>query len=144
VNDLPRPGDLLALDPAECVERLSRASWIRIAFVNAGGPTILPVNHVVFEDAVFFRTAPGSKLGLAAQADRVAIEADGGDSATRIGWSVVAHGRASIVHDRALVERLMALPFEPWALPEDAVFWIRIDIDTITGRTIVPKHGRPV
>jgi uncharacterized protein len=143
VNDRPRPGDLLALEPEECVERLSRAPWMRIAFVMNETPTILPVNHVVFEDAVYFRTAPGSKLGRAAQVDRVAIEADGGDPATRIGWSVVAHGTASIVHDRELEERLMALPFEPWALPEDAVFWIRIDIDTITGRTIVPKHGLP-
>jgi uncharacterized protein len=142
VNDRPRPGDLIALDPQDCVERLSRAPWMRIAFVTGDGPTILPVNHVVFEDAVYFRTAPGSKLGSAARAGRVAIEVDGGDTATRIGWSVVAHGTAAIVHDPELVERLLALPFEPWALPEDRVFWIRVDIDAISGRAIVPKHGR--
>jgi len=137
----PRPGDLEAIDRSECVELLRQAPYVRIAFVTGTGPTVLPVNHVLFEDAIYFRTAPGSKLGMAAADAAVAIEADGGDDeTTRIGWSVVAHGRASIVTDELVLERLLALPFEPWALPDDRSFWVRVDVDDISGRTIV-RHA---
>jgi uncharacterized protein len=134
---LPRPGDLVALDPAECVELLEQAPWVRIGFVVDGLPTVLPVNHLFHDDAIFFRTAPGSKLGTAAATGPVAIEADGGDTSTRIGWSVVAHGHARIVTDPALEEQLFALPFEPWALPDDKGFWVRVDVRSISGRRIV-------
>jgi uncharacterized protein len=133
----PRPGDLVTIDAERCVELLHRAPWIRLAFVTDDGPTILPVNHVIHGESIYFRTAPGSKLGTAAASGRIALEADGGDTATRMGWSVVAHGHASIVTDNTVVEQLMALPFEPWALPEDKVFWVRIDVDSIDGREIV-------
>lgn len=134
----PQPGDLMPIPAERCVELLHRAPWVRIGFVTDEGPTILPVNHVIHGDAIYFRTAPGSKLGMAAKSGRIALEADGGDATTRIGWSVVAHGHASIVTDQQVVEQLMALPFEPWALPENKVFWIRVDVDSIDGREIVP------
>lgn len=137
---LPKPGDLAAIDATDCVALLHAAPWIRVGFDPGDGPVVLPVNHVLHDDAVFFRTSPGSKLGSAARSQRVAIEADGGEESTRIAWSVMAQGTASIVQDPELVEALMALPFEPWALPEDKVFWVRIDIDTISGRRIV-RHG---
>lgn len=141
MNDHPRPGTLLELDREECMRRLDRAPWARIAFTTDSGPRILPINHLVLDDAVYLRTSPGSKLGSAVRGVTVAVEVDGGDEASQLGWSVVARGRSSIVHDEALIERLMLQPFEPWTLPESKAFWVQVEIDELSGRTIVPKRG---
>jgi uncharacterized protein len=141
VNDHPRPGGMLELDREECVQRLNDAPWARIAFTTDSGPRILPINHLVMDDTVFFRTSPGSKLASAVRGAPVALEVDGVDAASRLGWSVVAYGRSSIVHDEGLIEKLMLQPFEPWTLPEDKAFWVKVEVDDITGRTIVPKRA---
>ncbi len=110
---------------------------MRIGFVVDGEPTVLPVNALLHEDAIYFRTASGSKLGSAAADAVVAIEADGGDTDARIGWSVVARGRASIVTDDELEQALYAEPFEPWAVPDTRQFWVRVEVDTVSGRRIL-------
>jgi uncharacterized protein len=133
----PRPGDLVALDASECIALLEDAPWVRIGFVADGGPTVLPINVVLHDGDIYFRTAVGSKLGSAAGDGKVAIQADGGDLARRVGWSVVVHGSASIVTDPEIEEALFALPFEPWALPDDKPFWICVEVDEISGRRIL-------
>jgi uncharacterized protein len=133
----PRPGDLIALERDACVEHLEQAPYVRIGFVVDGDPMVLPVNHLLYEGAIYFRTAPGSKLGSAAAGHNVVIEADEGDEQRRIGWSVVAKGRASIVLDEAEIEALLAQPFEPWALPDNRSFWIRVDVQDLEGRRII-------
>lgn len=132
----PRPGDLIALDRDASVEHLGAAPYVRVGFVVDGEPMVLPVNHLLHAGAIYFRAAPGSKLGTAAAGNLLVIEADEGDEDRRIGWSVVAKGRASIVTDDAEVEALHAQPFEPWALPAESSFWIRVDVQDIDGRRI--------
>ena len=134
----PAPlGELVPIDPSDCIDLLAEAPYVRIGFVAEGEPTVLPVNAVLHEDAIYFRTSPGSKLGSAAADAVVAVEADGGDAEARIGWSVVAHGHASIVTDAALEEVLFGLPFEPWALPDTREFWVRVEVASVSGRRIV-------
>jgi uncharacterized protein len=140
VEKPPHPGDLAVIDPTECVTLLEAAMFVRIAFIADDHPNILPVNHLVHNGAIYFKTAPGSKLGNAAAGQLIAVEADSGDPQRRIGWSVVAHGRASIVTDPAEIESLMALPFEPWALPDTREFWVRVDVQRIDGRRVI-RHG---
>jgi len=137
MQERPRSGDLVALDPNECVDLLQAAPWVRVAFLVNGEPTILPVNHLVHDGAIYFRTAPGSKLGSAAAGSTVAVEADGGDVESRIGWSVVVHGHAAIVTDDHVEQSLFEQPFEPWAVPGDRTFWVRVDVERISGRRIV-------
>lgn len=137
MKPLPRPGDLVTLETSRCVELLESAPWVRIAFVVDGAPAVLPINILMHDDAIYFRTAPGSKLGTAAASGRVAIEADGGDTDLRTGWSVIAQGEASIVTDPSVEEALLARPFEPWALPDDKAFWVRVHVISISGRQIV-------
>jgi nitroimidazol reductase NimA-like FMN-containing flavoprotein (pyridoxamine 5'-phosphate oxidase superfamily) len=137
VDRPPRPGDLTEIERDECVRLLQEAMFVRVGFIHEDAPDVLPVNHVVHDGAIYFRTAPGSKLGTAAADGPVAIEADDGDAATRVGWSVVAKGHASIVTDEAESEALLALPFEPWALPDTRTFWVRVDVEDIQGRRVV-------
>lgn len=132
----PRPGDLLAIDPDTCVELLQSAAWVRLGFVLDGVPSILPINVLFHGQDLYFRTATGSKLAAAAAAGPVAVQADDGDATKRVGWSVLAHGHASILTDPEVEEALLALPFEPWAIPDDKPFWVRIEVADITGRRI--------
>ena len=133
----PRPGDLTTIDRDECLALLAGAAFVRVGFVTSQGPTVLPVNHLLYGDALYFRTAPGSKLGTAAAGERVAIEADNGHEPSRTGWSVLVHGRASIVNDPQLIEALHAQPFEPWALPADQAFWVHVELERVSGRRII-------
>ena len=132
-----RPGDLMALDPNECTQRLADAPWARIAFVADGLPTVLPVNVLLHREAIYFQTAAGSKLAAAAASGAVAVQVDGGDPDARTGWSVLAQGTASIVTDQDLDEDLWALDFEPWAIPDARHFWIQVEVTSITGREIL-------
>jgi uncharacterized protein len=132
----PRPGDLLAIDADECVRLLESAAWVRLGFVLDGVPSILPINVLLHDQDIFFRTATGSKLAAAAASGPVAVQADDGDPTKRVGWSVLAHGQASILTDPAVEEALHAKPFEPWAIPDDKPFWVRVEVSDITGRRI--------
>jgi uncharacterized protein len=133
----PRPGDLTDLETQEAVAYLEAAPWVRIGFIVEGAPIVLPINVLLHEEAIYFRTSAGSKLGTAASSGRVVIQADGGDESTRIGWSVLVHGEATIVTDPRLEEKLFALPFEPWALPDDRPFWVEVSVRSMSGRRIV-------
>ncbi len=129
-------GDLSPIDRAEALALLASVRVSRIAFVSGGAPDILPVNHVVIDGDVAFRTGAGSKLGAAAAGSEVAVEADQFDALAEAGWSVVVHGPARIVIDEADIERLHALDFEPWALPDTRAFWIRVESREVTGRRL--------
>ncbi len=91
------------LDPEEIpdVEELDAdACWVlmesteigRLAARAGDGVDIFPVNFTVKDQAVFIRSAPGSKLVDIARAPSVAFEIDG--SLPGSYWSVVIHGQA--------------------------------------------------
>lgn len=135
------PGDLEALDVDESRRLLETVPFVRLGFVTAAGPTILPVNHLIVDGDVYFRTHAGSKLATAAAEGAVAVEADGADTEHRLGWSVVGHGHASIVTDEDLIERLMAFDFTPWTCPDQQLFWVRVALEQVSGRRIVGGEG---
>ena len=80
----------------ECLELLQRNHLGRLAFLERVGvvPLITPVNYVLDQDAVVFRTDPGSKLVAAIRGAPVAFEIDGVDEGDRTGWSVIVRGHA--------------------------------------------------
>ena len=119
----------------ECLALLGRSHLGRIAFIEGGRPLVLPVNYVLDDEAVVFRTDSGSKLDAAALGLPVAFEVDGIDPATRTGWSVVIRGQAEYVTSRAGLERLRRLPPVPWA-PGAKAHYVRIRATEVTGRRI--------
>ncbi|GGQ14165.1 helix-turn-helix domain-containing protein [Streptosporangium pseudovulgare] len=145
--DLPpgrgRPGPhpvLEKLEPAECLRLITPGGVGRVAFSGADGPTILPVNYVVHDGAVIFRTASGGPLddtlrtGVRGVEFKVAFEIDRLDEAGREGWSVLVRGGAHHVSDeeRAAVAEV---DVRPWAGGERELF-IRIVPTEISGRRI--------
>jgi uncharacterized protein len=131
---MPEPGfEELAED--QCRRLLAEHHLGRLAIGDFGGPMIFPVNYVVYNDMVVFRTDPGSKLEAAAERELVAFEVDAADEATRTGWSVVVRGTLGEVTDSADLERLRALPLYPWA-PGERARYLRVAPSSLTGRRI--------
>jgi nitroimidazol reductase NimA-like FMN-containing flavoprotein (pyridoxamine 5'-phosphate oxidase superfamily) len=120
----------------ECIELLSRSRLGRCALCTPQGPVIVPVNHVVHDDAVIIRTSPYSRLGLLGGSGRLAYEVDGFDPATRTGWSVVASGPGLRVEAQAEREFLHAFHDpDPWARGVRTLY-LRLRWDDLTGRRI--------
>jgi nitroimidazol reductase NimA-like FMN-containing flavoprotein (pyridoxamine 5'-phosphate oxidase superfamily) len=119
----------------ECFRLLSGQHLGRLALVDDHGPIALPINYVLDQHTVLFRTDEGTKLNVATRGARVAFEVDGVNQATRTGWSVLVRGEAAEVTDQAELTRVRALPLYPWA-PGAKGHYIRILPALLTGRRI--------
>ena len=106
--------------------------------VDGGQPVILPVNFLLADDAVVFRTAAGTKLRRA-HGSPACFEVDDIDTAGRAGWSVLVFGRLEEVtaYDEMEVQRLRDLPLSPWA-SGDRSHWLRLVATRISGRRVGP------
>jgi uncharacterized protein len=132
--------NLVELNEAECSSLLSDNHTGRVAWVSEDRPMLLPVNYVVHDDAIVFRTAPGRKLAEI-PLRHVAFEVDG---ATAEGsWSVLAQGFAREMTTAlgAAADAIRALPV-PVEAPGDRDYWIAITIHELTGRRIESERER--
>jgi nitroimidazol reductase NimA-like FMN-containing flavoprotein (pyridoxamine 5'-phosphate oxidase superfamily) len=100
-----------------------------------GPPTILPVNYVVDDGWIVFRTDAGSKLDAAVTAARISFQVDGVDEFNRTGWSVLVRGRVEEVRDEEQLARLKELPLIPYA-PGAKEHYVRMRPDELSGRQI--------
>ncbi|MHB1137365.1 MAG: pyridoxamine 5'-phosphate oxidase family protein [Microthrixaceae bacterium] len=126
------------LSDDECRLLLSEATVGRLGFVERGGPVILPVNFTMDGRAIVFRTGEGSKLSTAAMQRPVCFEIDQWDPLAHTGWSVLAKGVADEVLDDETLSRLEQLPVRPWSRPDVRSHWVRILVEELTGRRILP------
>ena len=126
---------LEVLPATECWELLAQEQIGRVAVLVDGVPEIYPVNHVVSNQAIVFRTDRGSKLRGLTRSPIVCFEVDGTSPAAHIGWSVMVKGRAVELTAADDVARAAALPLEYWGRGEKS-HWIRIEAEDVTGRRI--------
>jgi nitroimidazol reductase NimA-like FMN-containing flavoprotein (pyridoxamine 5'-phosphate oxidase superfamily) len=123
--------EVLGLD--ECLRLLATRPFGRLAYLDAGAPSIVPVNHLVDGATVALRSLDGGKLGAAIFERPVAFEVDDLKVTERSGWSVVVHGRAEVVSDEDAAGYEAWL--DSWAVGDGArTTWIRIVADEVTGR----------
>ena len=123
------------LSDEESLARLADATVCRVAVVLTGVPHVVPVNYVLLDGDVVFRSGSGTKLHAALLEQPVAIEVDRLDEATMTGWSVLVSGQASVVDDAGVLERLDGVGLVTWAPgPREEV--VRVRIDTISGRAV--------
>lgn len=127
----------------QCVDLLSGGVVGRVALCLPTGPHIVPVNYAVVEESVVLRTSPYSALGTHADNSMLAFEIDHLDHERRSGWSVVAHGRGTVVEnsDELAAIRDVWEP-TPWA-GGTRVLHIRIPWTELTGRTVGTGRIRP-
>lgn len=92
---------------------------------------LYPVNFVVSEGKIYFRTAEGSKLFTVSINDRVLFEAD--DHTEDKAWSVIVKGRARILERTDEIQQADELPLKPW-LPTLKYNYVEITPEEISGR----------
>jgi uncharacterized protein len=97
----------------------------------AGEPEVFPVNYVVQDRTVLFRTAEGTKLFSAVANRSVVFEVD--DHTAAEGWSVIVRGRARLLKTDEEIqhaERAQLLPWTATLKPH----YVRISPTEVTGR----------
>ncbi|MDP9843660.1 pyridoxamine 5'-phosphate oxidase family protein [Streptosporangium lutulentum] len=136
--------ELEKLDTEECLRLISPGGVGRLAFNDLGGPMILPVNYVLHEGSVIFRTAFGGPFdanlstGVNGVEFKIAFEVDRIDDANSEGWSVLIRGGVHHVSTAEEQAAVMTLNVRPWA-GGDRELYVKITPAEITGRRI--WHG---
>lgn len=119
----------------ECMDRLATVHVGRVGITVDALPIILPVNFVLVDERVFFRTTVGTKLEAATSRSVVAFQADAYSADGTAGWSVLIVGRSSradqderpaAVANEALAER--------WSAPRHTDHLVEIEAANVSGR----------
>ncbi len=129
------------LDRSGCVELLQTVAVGRVAWAtDSGDAVVVPVNFVVEDDSVVFRTAEGDKLAAVQEGRRLCFEADDVEPDLHVRWSVMITGTAEVVTDPDEVQRLQLSPLAPWD-PAPKPFFVRIRATEISGRRLPLRSG---
>jgi nitroimidazol reductase NimA-like FMN-containing flavoprotein (pyridoxamine 5'-phosphate oxidase superfamily) len=128
-----------------CWELLKTTPVGRVAVMVDGAPEIYPVNYVVDDRSVAFRSAPGSKLRGLDRSPVTCFEVDVIDPGLHAGWSVMVKGQAVNVTRADERHRLATLPLTLWTSGTKDT-WVRVRPVEVTGRrihTIATREGGP-
>lgn len=123
------------LEEAECLALMSQVHVGRVGVSIGALPAIFPVNFVLSDGAVYFRTGEGTKLDAATTNAVVAFETDRFDAFEHGGWSVLAVGTAAPVTNPAQLAALSHLRLQPWAGGRRDHL-VRVPIEFVSGRRI--------
>ena len=120
-----------ALDVEECLVLLRWENIGRLAVgVRGEAPLIVPVNFVLYEGSIVFRSDDGTKLDRLRE-QPVSLQVDRFDQYRRIGWSVLFRGIAHEIDPAEVPD----LDVETWA-PGSKAHWVRIVPTAISGRRL--------
>jgi nitroimidazol reductase NimA-like FMN-containing flavoprotein (pyridoxamine 5'-phosphate oxidase superfamily) len=135
MEDVMDRHELEVLSMEECLTLLGSRPVGRLAYVDRGAPSIVPVNHLVDGRTIVFRALEGSKTEALLLGRPVAFEVDDHDPARSVGWSVLVHGTATPVED--VEARRFAAELDSWAAATSMRHTIvRLVPDEITGRRL--------
>ncbi|RFA16930.1 hypothetical protein B7R22_02080 [Subtercola boreus] len=98
----PEESILDTLDENECFRLLAGTAVARLAVVDERGPDIFPINFLIKSKALYFRSAPGTKILALSKRPEVAVEIDGTEGGKR--FSVVMRGRVSRLNDDVTIQ----------------------------------------
>jgi nitroimidazol reductase NimA-like FMN-containing flavoprotein (pyridoxamine 5'-phosphate oxidase superfamily) len=127
-------GKVLEMPTDECWELLDARMVGRLAWQEDAGPAIVPVNYVVGDGYVYFRTKPESSIGRNAIREQISFQVDDVDDFNQSGWSVLVRGRAEEAPHEECPEGWDA----PSNWPEqDRPLLIRIVPAEVTGRRLL-------
>ena len=117
------------LDPEECRRLLASRSVARLGFVSTSGDVlVLPVSYKVdASGTLVFATSRSGVLARLANGERVSVQVDDVSEELHNGWSVLAHGHATVY--------MGDVSPQPWIAGHNEVV-IGIELDRLTGRAI--------
>lgn len=122
------------LSDSESWKLLAGVALGRLVTSVDGHPEIFPVNFVVQDRTVLFRTAEGTKLVSTAINSHVLFEAD--DHNLVEGWSVVLKGMARTLRDDEEIGKADQGQLLPWTATVKR-HYVRIRPTSISGRRFV-------
>lgn len=124
------------LSETKCWALLSTQQTGRFGFLRDGSVQIYPVNYLVHDGALYFRTRDDGDIGSLLPLSDCAFQVDQVRSEAMAGWSVLANGPAEVVRDEALLTELWGRAAEePWAGGSRTTF-VEIQPSKISGRSV--------
>lgn len=125
------PSPVEELEPAQCFHLLAGSSLGRLAVEDESGVDVFPVNYLVHENSIYFRSGPGTKLIRLTGAPHVAFEVDGQEH--DLTWSVVVKGVAHRLDSDEEI-RASGIGEGRSAHPSEKLNYIRVRPQQISGR----------
>lgn len=122
------------LDEATCMRLIEHERIGRLGVSDSNGPLILPINYVLHDGRIVFRSAEGAKARAAAQSAAACLEVDRFDRFEHTGWSVLATGRLAVVSPEN-ADAYERLPVVPWAVHGESRFY-ELSIEQVSGRVL--------
>ncbi|WP_051479098.1 pyridoxamine 5'-phosphate oxidase family protein [Arthrobacter sp. H5] len=128
-----------ALNTDACWALIAGQTTGRIGFLHEGLVTLFPLNCIVDDRGVYFRTSEGGIIASSHLA-QAAFQLDQVDTATRSGWTVLINGPIKRITDPGHLKTLWgSRAEEPWAPGQRNVFF-GIKPGKISGRRVHPAH----
>lgn len=124
------------LTEAACWKLLQMGQIGRMAVTAQDGVDIFPIDYLVVDKAIFFRSAPGRKLVNLTADPVVAFEADGVLDRRR--WSVVVRGKAHRLNSDSEIEASGVLHLKSHS-PTAKWNYVGITPSSITGRSFTSR-----
>ena len=124
-------GPITVLEDNEAWNLLSSVALGRLVTSFGGQLEIFPVNFVVQNKTVLFRTAEGTKLFTTVMNEKVLFEAD--DHTTVEGWSVVLRGTARMLSGAEEIRDAEDAGLMPW-VPTEKLRFVRVTPSEISAR----------
>lgn len=129
--DFENPIEILKED--EALELMGDQQLGRLVVRIKDDFDIYPLNYVVNEGKIYFRTAEGSKLFSLTLNDDVLFEVDNVDSEAEEAWSVIVKGSARALQSNDEIAKADELPLKPW-LPTLKYNYVVVTPSDISGR----------
>jgi len=134
----PRPSGAPAeLSPTECWARLGVSGIGHLAVRHGERVEVVPIDYLVHEKRLYFRSAPGAKLAALAQDPAVALEVEGRTGRTL--WTVLVTGRAQRLDADEEILASGVAELRTTAEGERHNF-VRIEPDSVSGRRVAPRR----
>ncbi|MGD9960768.1 pyridoxamine 5'-phosphate oxidase family protein [Nocardioides sp.] len=128
-------GHLMEMSRSECLEALATRPVGRVAYSDADGPVVTPVNFALDGEDVLFRIASWTSLARGLHG-RVAFQVDDFEEYTQSGWSVLVRGQVSFIdHDSSGPGPAVNRP-TPWAEGRRDLL-VRLSPTQVTGRRLI-------
>lgn len=131
--------DIAELSAQECRTLLEADVVGRVAFTTPHGPRIVPINYVIHEDTIEFRTTSYSELATYAPGATVAFEIDHLDREHHRGWSIIVIGLCERVERSGSHAEPHEGGPEPWSGGHRPML-LRVSLSQVTGRRVGGDH----
>jgi nitroimidazol reductase NimA-like FMN-containing flavoprotein (pyridoxamine 5'-phosphate oxidase superfamily) len=130
-----RGGRIEVLEVSECRQLLVTSNVGRLGYATPDEQRIVPLNYVVFDEHLVFRTSSENDIARFVPGRPVAFEVDDMDGFLQSGWSVLACGTADELPRESLRAMDVGETPEPWAEGVRPLY-LRIPLTRLTGRRV--------